>query len=74
MKFKLLFRGSRDGFSSKEFHEICDNRSRTVTFAKVLDSSEILGGYNPIKWKSRGGFYYSYGNTKDNFIFSFNLF
>ena len=30
-------------------------------------SDEIVGGYNPIAWKSGGGF----GTTKDSFIFSF---
>ena len=24
-EFKLIFRGSRDGFDSEEFHEVCDN-------------------------------------------------
>ncbi|RIA94276.1 hypothetical protein C1645_873541 [Glomus cerebriforme] len=65
--FKLLFRGSRDGFAPKNFHDICDNQSRTVTIIKVKDSNEILGGYNPIAWKST----YGYGATKDSFIFSF---
>src|SRR5207249_6329945 len=50
-KFKLLFRGSRDGLNSSKFREICDNQSRTVTVAKVKNSNEILGGYNPIEWK-----------------------
>ncbi|UZO27796.1 uncharacterized protein OCT59_019983 [Rhizophagus irregularis] len=67
-EFKLLFRGSRDGFYPDKFHEICDLHSRTVTIAKVKDSNEILGGYNPIGWKSIN----KYGNTKDSFIFSFN--
>jgi hypothetical protein len=67
-EFKLLFRGSRDGFYPDKFHEICDLYSRTVTIAKVKDSNEILGGYNPIGWKSIN----KYGNTKDSFIFSFN--
>ena len=31
------------------------------------DSDEILGGYNPIKWKSVK----CWDNTKDSFIFSF---
>src|SRR5688572_11290772 len=66
-EFKLLFRGSRDGFEPKKFHKFCDNKSRTVTVVKVKDSDEILGGYNPITWKSDG----SYGITKDSFIFSF---
>ncbi|CAB4442824.1 unnamed protein product [Rhizophagus irregularis] len=60
-EFKLLLRGSRDGFTSKKFHEICDNQSRTVTIIKVKGSKEILGGYNPIEWKSDN----SYGRVKD---------
>jgi hypothetical protein len=67
-EFKLLFRGSRDGLTKKDFHRICDNNSRTVTIVKVKDSNEILGGYNPLEWKSKGG----YGTTEDSFIFSFN--
>ncbi|CAB4440702.1 unnamed protein product [Rhizophagus irregularis] len=67
-EFKLLFRGSRDGFTQNKFHKICDNKSRTVTLVKVEYSNEILGGYNPIKWES--GF--KMGITKDSFIFSFN--
>ncbi|RIA85053.1 hypothetical protein C1645_741855 [Glomus cerebriforme] len=55
-KFKLLFRGSRDGFTSNNFHNLCDNQFRTITVAKVEDSNEILGGYNPIAWKSVGTF------------------
>jgi len=66
-EFKLILRGSRDGFSSSKFHEICDNQSHTVTIIKVKDSDEILGGYNPIIWKSDFG----YSATKDSFIFSF---
>ena len=33
----------------------------------MKDSNEILGGYNPIIWKSDD----SFGITKDSFIFSF---
>ncbi|EXX79514.1 uncharacterized protein OCT59_021282 [Rhizophagus irregularis] len=47
-KFKLLFRGSRDGLTRDKFHEICDGESHTVTIVKVNGSNEILGGYNPI--------------------------
>jgi hypothetical protein len=67
-EFKLLFRGSRDGFYPDKFHEICDLQSRTVAIAKVKGRDEILGGYNPIAWKSVD----RYSNTKDSFIFSFN--
>ncbi|PKY34363.1 hypothetical protein RhiirB3_420833, partial [Rhizophagus irregularis] len=66
-EFKLILRGSRDGFESDIFHEICDNRSCTITIIKVEGNNQILGGYSPIKWKSGRG----YGATKDSFIFSF---
>jgi hypothetical protein len=65
--FNLIFRGSRDGFSPSKFHEICDNKSHTITIIKVKDSNEILGGYNPIIWKSDG----KYDITRDSFVFSF---
>jgi hypothetical protein len=69
-EFKLLFCGSRDGATYKKFHEICDGQSRTVTIVKIKESNEILGGYNPLEWKSVDGFG-SYSATKDSFIFSF---
>jgi hypothetical protein len=71
-EFKLLYRDSRDGSNEinnrfKNFHEICQNQSRTVTIIKVKNSDEILGGYNPIEWNFNG----VYTTTKDSFIFSF---
>ncbi|EXX74891.1 hypothetical protein RirG_046860 [Rhizophagus irregularis DAOM 197198w] len=30
-KFQLLIRGSRDGFTPKKFHTLCDNKHNTVT-------------------------------------------
>jgi hypothetical protein len=67
-EFKLLLRGSRDGFTPKKFHELCDNILCTVTFIKVEESEEIIGGYNPLKWKTSDGEWYE---TRDSFIFSF---
>ncbi|PKC01390.1 hypothetical protein RhiirA5_364963, partial [Rhizophagus irregularis] len=66
-EFKLILRGSRDGFESKIFHEICDDRSCTITIIKVKGNNQILGGYNPIEWKSDR----NYCATKDSFVFSF---
>ncbi len=62
-----MLRGSRDGFTPKKFHTLCDGKPNTVTFVKVKVTEEILGGYNPLIWKST----YSYDQTKDSFIFSF---
>ena len=69
-EFKLLFCGSRDGFTPKKFHEICDGQSRTVTIVKVKDdSSEILGGYNPISWTNSDG---SYSTPKGSELGGYN--
>src|SRR6266536_2818009 len=68
-EFKLLLRGSRDGFTPRKFHELCNNIPHTVAFIKVQETEEILGGYNPLIWKSHSDG--EYGKTKDSFIFSF---
>ena len=64
-KFKLLFRGSRDGFMPETFHKICDHKWPTVVVIKLKDCGEILGGYNPIGWRPDSSV------TYDSFIFSF---
>jgi hypothetical protein len=66
-KFQLLLRGSRDGFTPKKFHDLCDNKCNTITFIKVEGTEEIIGGYNPITWRSVD----TWGETKHSFIFSF---
>jgi hypothetical protein len=66
-EFQLLVRGTRDGFTPKKFHTLCDGEHNTITFIKVKDSEEILGGYNPLKWESAD----SWGKTQYSFIFSF---
>src|ERR1044072_1360457 len=70
-EFELLYRGSRDGFTNKRFHEICDNRPHTLTIIKVKNSKEILGGYNPITWQDGGCNSYNSFSTNKSFIFSF---
>ncbi|RGB27053.1 hypothetical protein C1646_400467 [Rhizophagus diaphanus] len=66
-KFLLLLRGSRDGFTPKKFHELCDDKYNTVTFIKTKGIDEIFGGYSPLKWESSN----TWGETNESFIFSF---
>jgi hypothetical protein len=66
-KLKLLLRGSRDGFTPKKFHTLCDNIPQTVTFVKIKETEEIIGGYNPLIWTRNHGI----GKAADSFIFSF---
>ncbi|RIB08205.1 kinase-like domain-containing protein [Gigaspora rosea] len=67
-EFKLIFKGSKDGFSVSDFHKLCDNKSMTVLVIKVSGSDEILGGFNPLEWKSVSN---KYAKTDKSFIFSF---
>jgi hypothetical protein len=49
--FKLLWRGSRDGFSASQFHGRCDGHANTLTV--ILDTKgNIFGGFAPVEWES----------------------
>jgi hypothetical protein len=46
--FDILWRGSCDGFGSKEFHRRCDGHANTLTV--ILDTKgNIFGGFTPVK-------------------------
>eukprot|EP01083_Nonionella_stella_P051806 137563_1 len=47
----LLYRASRDGFSEKAFHELCDNKGATIVIIQN-STDDIYGGYSPVQWKS----------------------
>ena len=50
---KLLYRGTRDGMTSKNFHDKCDNIGKTICL--FLNNKEnIFGGYSSIRWESTG--------------------
>jgi hypothetical protein len=66
-EFKLLYRSSRDGIGSDSFHRNCDNKGATIWIAKIKDSTQLIGGYNPIDWGGNGG----YKATSDSFLFNF---
>ncbi|RIB25105.1 hypothetical protein C2G38_540578 [Gigaspora rosea] len=66
--FKLLLRGSRDGFNSATFWNLCDNQKNLIVVIKVKGTDEILGGYNPVSWdKTLHG---CYTVCNESFIFS----
>ncbi len=48
--FKLIYRANRDGRTVAKFHEKCDNKGATIVIAKVTNSEQIVGGYNPLQW------------------------
>jgi hypothetical protein len=47
-----LYRGTRDGFLAKDFHEKCDRHRQTLTIFKAKRSSFIFGGYTSAAWES----------------------
>ena len=50
-KWHLLFRASRDGFTTQAFHAKCDNKGPTVTIVK--SGNNIFGGFTENSWKSK---------------------
>ncbi|RHZ82508.1 hypothetical protein Glove_109g383 [Diversispora epigaea] len=66
-EFKLLVRGSRDGFDITTIYQICDKVSKTIIILKVKGTGEILGGYNPLEWENNND---RCKKTENSFTFS----
>jgi hypothetical protein len=50
--FKILWRGSHDGFGGSDFHRQCDGHRNTLTV--ILDTNgNIFEGFTPVEWESR---------------------
>ncbi|CAG8490133.1 6481_t:CDS:2 [Acaulospora colombiana] len=64
--FRLLVRGTRDGFDATTFHTRCDRKGATVVVMKLEGSGEILGGYNAAYWRTGA----VYIQSDKSFIFS----
>lgn len=63
----LLYRGTRDGFSAKSFHEKCDSNMGTLTIIKS-DHGNIFGGFTTNSWTSEKALW-----LKDPAAFIFSL-
>ena len=50
--WKLIYRGTRDGFGAKDFHRECDGVAKTVTIVKTTNGN-IFGGYTDLPWSSK---------------------
>ena len=53
-KMKLLYRGTKDGMTSFDFHNRCDNKGNTICLF-MNNRENIFGGYSPIPWTKNGG-------------------
>jgi hypothetical protein len=65
--WRLLYRGTRDGFGSSNFHSKCDQQSNTLTII-LTTTGYIFGGFTPLAWDSNGG--YRTDSTGKSFLFS----
>jgi hypothetical protein len=66
--WKLLYRGSRDGFRASNFHGKCDNESNTLTLIETTKGF-IFGGFTPLVWDSATNGYKS-DNSQKSFVFT----
>jgi hypothetical protein len=66
-RWTLLYRGSRDGFGSSNFHQKCDGKSNTLT---VIETTKgfVFGGFTPVGWDSSGN--YKADNSQKSFLFT----
>lgn len=62
----LLYRGSRDGWTGKDFHSRCDDKGATISLFKIKDGS-CFGGFTSESWLP------DIVNKKDNTSMLFNL-
>jgi hypothetical protein len=51
---RILYAGSRDGFSNQAFHENCDGFSPTLTLV-LLHNGRLFGGFTAVPWSSISG-------------------
>jgi len=65
VKFKLLWRASKDGFTSSAFHKKCDKYKPTVTLV-LNDQNKIFGGFTDQDWTITS----NYKVTDNAFLFS----
>ena len=55
-EWKLLFRGSRDGFRRKDFFDKCNKMDNTLCIIQTPQNN-VFGGYTSLKWNREYGNY-----------------
>lgn len=76
-KWRLLYRGTRDGFHAANWHSKVDLQGPTISLVKV--GNYIFGGYTPLPWNTSGAdqfdddsWIFSLKNAYDNNQYKFN--
>ncbi len=61
----ILYRATRDGFTSQSFHSKCDGKGNTITII-MSNLNNVFGGYASSAWNSSG----TWINDPNAFLFS----
>ncbi len=64
--WSLLYRASRDGFDSRDFHLKCDGHANTLTIVRVKGKSYLFGGFTKATWDCSN----KYKSDPDAYLFS----
>lgn len=64
-EWKLIYRGSDDGFAASKFHAKCDFKTNTLTIVKSVNGF-VFGGYTESQWDQTN----TYKTDPKAFLFS----
>ena len=65
LRFKLLYRGSRDGMTAATFHQLCDSKDDTVSVIEDTNGN-VFGGFADKAWSTKS----SRPRSQKSFLFS----
>ena len=68
IKFNLLYKKSRDGSSTKDFHDHCDNKGKTLILIETKEGRKF-GGVTYDDWNTSD----KWRNNSNDFVFSLDL-
>lgn len=66
VKFKLLWRCSKDGWDWSKFYSKCGTAKPNLILAKIKQNGQIIGGYTDQDWQPTSG----YKTSKFSFLFN----
>ncbi|CAF3086898.1 unnamed protein product [Rotaria sp. Silwood2] len=55
-KWRLVYKGKRDGFEAEDFHRCSDNQGPTLTIIQSKEGGWLFGGYTSKDWSSVVGY------------------
>lgn len=66
-KWRLVYKGTRDGFTSTDFYRCCDKKGPTMTVIQST-SGHLFGGYTSANWETHDNWEWS--TDHDAFLFT----